>query len=76
MKITITMPEYVYRKLEEDRGMIPRSTWIQKLITTSVKANKDMEKMWGKSVVDVIEDEEELSTVEEKSEKEFKSYFK
>ena len=32
MKITITMPSEVYAKLEEDRGMVPRSTYIQGLI--------------------------------------------
>ena len=32
MKITITIPDSVYEKLEVDRGMIPRSTWIQTLV--------------------------------------------
>lgn len=32
MKITITIPKEVYDKLERDRGMIPRSTYLQKLI--------------------------------------------
>ena len=33
MKITITIPEEVYKKLEVDRGLIPRSTYIQDLVT-------------------------------------------
>jgi hypothetical protein len=32
MRITISMPDEVYDKLEEDRGSIPRSTYIQELI--------------------------------------------
>ncbi len=32
MKITITIPDSVYAKLEKDRGSIPRSTYIQDLI--------------------------------------------
>jgi metal-responsive CopG/Arc/MetJ family transcriptional regulator len=35
MKITISMPDEVYNKLEEDRGLIPRSTYIQKIIKES-----------------------------------------
>jgi hypothetical protein len=37
MKITISMPKGVYEKLEKDRGLIPRSTYIQKLIGEGVK---------------------------------------
>jgi metal-responsive CopG/Arc/MetJ family transcriptional regulator len=55
MKITITIPEHIYEKLEDSRGLIPRSTYIQALIAGSVKANKKMEKMYGTSVVDVVE---------------------
>ena len=33
MKITITMPEGVYEKLEVDRGSVPRATYIQGLIS-------------------------------------------
>lgn len=33
MKITISIPDKVYRKLEEDRGIVPRSTYIQDLIS-------------------------------------------
>ena len=32
MKITVTIPDDIYRKLEEDRGLIPRSSFIQELI--------------------------------------------
>lgn len=32
MRITISMPDEVYDKLEEDRGSVPRSTYIQDLI--------------------------------------------
>ena len=32
MKITITIPDSVYAKLEADRGSVPRSTYIQDLI--------------------------------------------
>jgi len=32
MKITITIPERVYKELERKRGYVPRSTYIQNLI--------------------------------------------
>jgi len=32
MKITITIPQEVYEKLEVDRGLVPRATYIQQLI--------------------------------------------
>lgn len=32
MKITVTIPDNVYNKLERDRGLIPRSSFIQELI--------------------------------------------
>ena len=35
MKITITIPEGVYAKLERDRGSVPRSTYIQDLVMGS-----------------------------------------
>lgn len=54
MKITITIPDYVYKKLESDRGSIPRSTWIQKLIITSIKAPAFMEEMYGVSITDCM----------------------
>jgi hypothetical protein len=37
MKITITMSEEVYGKLERDRGMVPRATYIQGLIMGDVE---------------------------------------
>jgi len=49
MKITISIPKEVYGKLERDRGVIPRSTYIQQLI----KDNDEME------------EDEELPTEEE-----------
>ena len=35
MKITISIPQGIYDKLERDRGMVPRSTYIQSLIRGS-----------------------------------------
>lgn len=32
MKVTITLPDDIYRKLESDRGRMPRSTYIQCLV--------------------------------------------
>lgn len=32
MRIAITMPDELYEKLESDRGLIPRATYIQLLI--------------------------------------------
>jgi metal-responsive CopG/Arc/MetJ family transcriptional regulator len=37
MKITITLPKDVYEKLELDRGLVPRATYIQSLIRGGVK---------------------------------------
>ncbi len=37
MKITISIPKDIYEKLERDRGMIPRSTYIQALIKGEVE---------------------------------------
>ena len=36
MKITITIPDSLYKKLESDRGRVPRSTYIQGLIGGSL----------------------------------------
>ena len=41
MKITITIPDSVWIKLESDRGLVPRSTWIQELIISKNKATFD-----------------------------------
>jgi len=41
MKITITIPDSVWVKLEGDRGLIPRSTWIQELIIGKGKVVKE-----------------------------------
>ena len=44
MKITITIPKEIYDKLESDRGLIPRSTYIKKLIGGGVKkGGEDLE---------------------------------
>jgi len=40
MKITITIPEAVYKKLEKDRGLIPRSTYIQGLVLEGMSKHK------------------------------------
>lgn len=42
MKITITIPNEVYDKLERDRGMVPRSTWLQRLIMGNKKEAKEV----------------------------------
>jgi hypothetical protein len=43
MKITITMSDDIYGKLEKDRGMVPRATYIQGLIMGGVKgASRDI----------------------------------
>lgn len=42
MKITITIPDVVYRKLESDRGIVPRSTYIQELILKGGLMYKDL----------------------------------
>ena len=41
MKITITIPDSVWIKLESDRGLVPRSTWIQELIISKNKTTFD-----------------------------------
>lgn len=49
MKITITMPDNLYKKLESDRGAVPRSTYIQGLIggqEDGVVVDKLMEKVF------------------------------
>lgn len=58
MKITITIPEGVYKKLEEDRGLIPRSTYIQQLI----KDNDEVVEVTTKTDGEEFEVGEELST--------------
>jgi metal-responsive CopG/Arc/MetJ family transcriptional regulator len=64
MKITISMPDEVYNKLEEDRGLIPRSTYIQKII-------KESGSVEGLEEVEEEKDEDAGATGEE-----FKTYFK
>ena len=36
MKITITIPDSVYAKLERDRGSVPRSTYLQDLVMGNI----------------------------------------
>jgi hypothetical protein len=61
MKITISMPEGVYKKLESDRGLIPRSTYIQELI----KDSDEVVEVTTKTDEEEFEVDEELSTEEE-----------
>jgi hypothetical protein len=66
MKITITIPDGVYEILEDRRGLVPRSTYIQDLITggSSIKVSprrvdivNKKEKVIKKPVVeDAVED--------------------
>lgn len=39
MKITITMSDEVYGKLEKDRGLVPRSTYLQSLVMGGKQGN-------------------------------------
>lgn len=79
MKITITIPNEVYDKLERDRGMVPRSTWLQRLIMGNKKEAKE-EKGSKEEVLDklvksgvVKKGAKELPS---QGDGEFKTYFK
>ena len=43
MKITITIPIEIYEKLERDRGLVPRSTFIQELVKGFGQTSIDQE---------------------------------
>lgn len=43
MKITISIPDELYEKLEHDRGLVPRSTYIQKLVAAADGLEKKYE---------------------------------
>lgn len=79
MKITITIPNEVYDKLERDRGIVPRSTWLQRLIMGNKKEAKE-EKGSKEEVLDklvksgvVKKGAKELPSQEVEG---FKTYFK
>lgn len=84
MKITITIPDEVYGELEKKRGYVPRSTYIQKLITgdTAIEISKDRIDIVNKKAVDLsevkkLEKKGLLSKgVKENLKGEFKTYFK
>lgn len=70
MKITITIPEGVYAKLEGDRGSVPRSTYIQDLIMGIISKGGVLVE---KGTMPQPKKEEEKVGEEEV---EFKTYFK
>lgn len=88
MKVTVTIPDDIYRKLEEDRGLIPRSSFIQELIkgwqnsetklgefSTEVSISASKPEDAGSSPV-APANEEECSEIVKSATEEFKTYFK
>jgi hypothetical protein len=84
MKITITIPEGVYAKLEGDRGSVPRSTYIQDLIMGIIskggvlveKGTMVEPKKWGIKSGEVEKLIKEGIIKKGFPTKEFKSFFK
>lgn len=72
MKVTISIPDKIYKKLEEDRGSIPRSTYIQDLIKGDNAIQPRVE--LGESVA--VSKVEKSSEPSKSSTEEFKTYFK
>lgn len=88
MKITISIPDKIYKKLEEDRGLIPRSSFIQGLImgwrgseaelgelSTEVSTAPSKSEDTGSNPV-APASEEECAEIVESATEEFKTYFK
>ena len=86
MKITVTIPDNVYDKLEGDKGLIPRSSFIQELIkgwqnsetklgefSTEVSISASKPEDAGSSPVAPAKESSELI---KSSTPEFKTYFK
>lgn len=88
MKITVTIPDDIYSKLERDRGLVPRSSFIQQLIkgwrgsvaelgelSTGVSTAPSKSEDMGSSPV-APASEEECAEIVESATEEFKTYFK